>query len=157
MDFRGGWLRFFRLRLVRTTGDTPTPDGHGGFGDYGVDGEGGVDDGEARAPLEIGDEGGAELGVRGELEFIGRFEEEGHPALALLVCDVAVEMMADHFSMPTVEGGVIGGSTEDFGDELGDVLEVLRGHTGKDRREDRVVRNFLVEACHEPAKGLRST
>jgi hypothetical protein len=51
-------------------------------------GEGGVDDGEAGAPLEVGDEGGAEFGVGRELEFVGGFEE-GHPALALLVGDGA--------------------------------------------------------------------
>jgi hypothetical protein len=58
------------------------------LGDCGVGGEVGVDDGEAGAPFEVGDEGGAELGIGGELKFVGGFEEEPDPALALLLGDV---------------------------------------------------------------------
>jgi hypothetical protein len=58
------------------------------------------------------------------LELVGGFEEEPHPALALLLGDAFAEVVTDHGSVSAVEGGVVGGATEDLGDELGYVLEV---------------------------------
>jgi hypothetical protein len=119
-------LRVLGIGLVGAAGNTPAPGGHGGFFDGRAGGEGGVDDGEAGAPLQVGYEGGAELGIGGELEFVGGFEEEGHPTLALLVSDVSVEVVADHLGVSSMEGGVVGGAAKDLADELGNVSEVLR-------------------------------
>ena len=135
--------------MVGSAGDAPVPGGHGSFVDSGVGGEGGVDDGEARAPLEVSDEGGAELGVGGEVEFVGGFEEETDPVLALLFGDAFAEVVTDHGGVSAVMGGVAGGATEDFGDEGGYVLEVLLGHVGEEGSEDGVGGDFLVEAVDE--------
>jgi hypothetical protein len=134
------------LGLVRASGDAPVPGGHGGFDDSGVSRKCGVDDGEARAPFEVSDESGAELGVGGEMEFVGRLEEKGDPAVALLLSDAFAEVMTDHGGVSAVEGGVVGGAAEDLGDELGHVLEVLLWHGGEEGREERVGEDLLVEA-----------
>jgi hypothetical protein len=122
------------------------------LGDCGVGGEVGVDDGEAGAPFEVGDEGGAELGIGGELKFVGGFEEEPDPALALLPGDVFAEVVADHGGVSAVEGGVVGRAAEDLGDELGYVLEVGLRHATEERLEERVGGDLLVEAVDEPGE-----
>ena len=146
------WLGFGGFGLVGTSGDAPVPGGHGGFGDCGVGRKGGVDDGQARAPFEIGDEGGAELGAGGKLELVGGFEEEPDPAVALLLGDAFAEVVADHGGVAAVEGGVVGGAAENLGDELGYVLEVGLSHVAEERLEERVGGDLLVEAVNEPGE-----
>jgi hypothetical protein len=112
----------------------------------------GVDDGEAGAPFEVGDEGGAELRIGGELKFVGGFEEEPDPALALLLGDVFAEVVADHGGVSAVERGVVGGAAEDLGDELGYALEVGLRDAAEERLEERVGGDLLVEAVDEPGE-----
>jgi len=61
--------------------------------------------------------------------------------------DAFAEVVADHGGVSAVEGGVVGGAAEDFGDEGCDVLEVLLRHVGEERSEDGVGGNFFVEAA----------
>jgi hypothetical protein len=141
-------LGFGVFGMVGTSRDAPVPGGHGGLGDGSIRGKGGVDDGETRAPFEVGDESGTEFGVGGKLELVGGFEEPD-PALALLLGDAFAEVVADHGGVSAVEGGVVGGAAEDFGDELGYVPKVLLRHGGEEWCEERVGGDFLVEAVDE--------
>jgi hypothetical protein len=111
--------------------------------------ERGVDDCETGAPFKVGDESGAELGIGGEAEFVGGFEQEGDPAPTLRFGDAAAEVLADHGGVSAVVGGVIGRATEDLGDEGGDVLEMLLRHVGEEGSEQRVGGDLLVEAVDE--------
>ena len=141
---------------VRASGDAPVPGGHGSGLDGGVGGKSGVDDGQAGAPFEIGDEGGAEFGVGGKTLLVGGLEQELEPAFALLVGDALAEVMLDHRGVSAVVIGVFRGSTEDLADEGGDVLEVLRRHAGEERGEERIEGDLLVEALDEGAEGFGS-
>lgn len=139
---------------IRTAGDSPVPGGHGSRFNGCLRRKSGVDDGEAGAPFEIGDEGGAELGVGGEALLVGGLEEELHPAPALLVGDASAEMVLDHSGVAAMVGGVVVGAAEDFADEGCDVLEVLGRHVGEERCEERVGGDFLVEALDEGTEGF---
>ncbi len=156
MGLRLGRFDGVGVGLVGASGDSPVPGGHGGVGDGGVGGQGGVDDGEAGAPFEVGDEGGAELGVGGEFQLVGGFEEEVDPALALGLGDAFAEVMFDHCRVSAVEGGVVGGAAEDLGDELGYVVEVLLWHVCEEGLEEGVSGDLLVETVDEAVEGFCS-
>jgi hypothetical protein len=141
-------------RVGRAAGDAPIPARHRPGVERGACGEGGVDDGEARAPFEVGEEGGAELGVGGEALLVGGFEQEGEPALALLLGDAFAEVVLDHGEVAALVGGVVGRAAEDFGDEFCDVLEVLGVHASEERGEDGIGGDLLIEAVDEPGEGF---
>ena len=69
--------------------------------------------------------------------------------LALLFGDAFAKMVANHGGMPAVQGGVVGGAAEDFGNEGCDMLEVLLRHLGEEGSEDWVGGNLFVEAGDE--------
>jgi hypothetical protein len=142
--------------LVRTSGNAPVPGRHGGIGYLGIGGQGRVDHCQTGAPLEVCDEGRAEFGVGWEALLVGGLEEEGEPAFALLFGDSFAEMMLDHGGVSTMVHGIVGGSTEDFADEGGDVLEVVGWHGGEERREDGIGGNLPVEAGDESREGFLS-
>ena len=119
-----------------------------------VGGECGVDNGEARSPFQVSDQGGAELGVFGELQLVGGLEEEGHPAAPLVLREVPVEVLLDHVRMAAVLLGIGRRAAEDFREEGGDVSGMVGAHVGEERRKQRVVLHVLVEARGQAVQGV---
>ena len=62
----------------------------------------GIDDCQPRAPFKISDQRGTELRVIGHLEFVRRVEQQTDPEAALLMGEVAIQVLLDHVRMSAV-------------------------------------------------------
>ena len=76
-----------------------------------------IDDGQTRAPFQVGDEGGAEFGIARDAGFVGALEQQLHPTLAMLLgeraADVVLPSSASYSTQgttaPRVPAGTLGG------------------------------------------------
>ncbi|HEY8523372.1 MAG TPA: hypothetical protein VIL48_00315 [Acidimicrobiales bacterium] len=88
----------------------------------------GVGEGDAGAPLKVGDERRAELGVVGQAGVVGRpAHQRGEPE-SLLGRDAQVAVLAEHALVPAEVVGVAGGSAEHLAPPRGHVRPVLAAH-----------------------------
>src|SRR5258708_5788119 len=61
-----------------------------------------VDHGEPRAPLEVRDEWGSDLGIARPADFVGALQQKLRPGGALLLRQCAASVPVDHVPMPAV-------------------------------------------------------
>src|SRR4051794_1189192 len=122
----------------------PAPAGHGGLRRrVGIGLR--VGQREPGAPLDVGQERRAELGVGRELGVAGRERNQGQPAEALLLGDREVIVLVQHVRVATVALGVVGRPAEDLGQPRGHVLGVVLRHVREQRADELVGAHALVE------------
>src|SRR5262249_54070958 len=100
-----------------------------------------VDDREPCAPLEVRDERRAELRLVRDAAFVRAAKEELHPALALLLREVAPDVVANHGRVTAKLRTIRLGPAEHLGDEARHVIHMVGLHPGEERREERVPRD----------------
>src|SRR4029079_8838410 len=76
-----------------------------------------IQNGQARSPFQIGDEGGAELGIRAHSDLVRAVQEERDTALPLGVGEGASEMALDHVGVAAPRAAVPLRPAQDLGDE----------------------------------------
>ena len=104
--------------------------------------------GDAGAPLEVGDERGAKVGVGGQPDLVGGGDHPSHPALPLLLGELTVAVLGEHVLVAAVVVGIELRSAEGLGEPRRDVLGVVGIHPAEDRFEQRV--GFGVDRLVEP-------
>lgn len=147
-----------RFGLVWTAGQAPIPAGHGFAVGDGVFGGLAVEDGDAAAPFQVADEGGAEFGVGGHTDFVGGVEEELHPSFALGLVEHFADVMGDHDGVAAViVFGISFGAAEYFGDEIGDMAGMIGGHgTSCLPMSDAILAGFALRSQESGFFGLQS-
>ena len=112
----------------------------------------GIDHGEAGAPFEVADQGGAEFWIGGDAVLIGGFEEEVYPAFPLLIVEHFADVVADHHGVAAaIYFSIFFGAAEDFRDEMRHVTGMVGAHVAKNGAKQFVLQDFVVET---PEKGL---
>lgn len=143
-----------RFGLVGTAGHPPIPAGHGFGVGNGVFGGLAVKDGDAAAPFQVADEGGAEFRVGGHTDLVGGVEEELHPSFALGFVEHFADVMGDHDGVTAVVVfGISFRAAEYFGDEIGDMAGMIGGHGFKDGTDEVVLQDFVVEGPEKVLEG----
>jgi hypothetical protein len=114
----------------------------------------GVKDGDAAAPFEVANQGGAEFGVGRQTDFVGGIEQDLHPALALGFVEHFPDMMGDHDGMAAAVGfGVFFVTAEYFAYEVGDMAGMIRGHIPEDGSDEVILQDFIVKDPKEMLQG----
>jgi hypothetical protein len=90
-----------------------------------------VDDGQARAPFEVSDERRAELGIVRHAEFVSGGQQQFHPAPALVLHEVAFEVLADHVRMAAVFRRIRRRTTQHLRKKGRDVRGMVGAHVAK--------------------------
>jgi hypothetical protein len=112
---------------------------------------------EPRAPLDVGHEGGAELGVVRQHRVIRGQAHQGGEAQALLRGDRQVLVLADHAVVATQLLRVLGGTAEDLGPPEDHVVAMLAADAvGKERRDQLVPLDAVVERIDQALERLLS-
>src|SRR4029453_12795184 len=90
-----------------------------------------VDDRETSAPLEVGNESGAEAWIGRQSDFVRDLRHAADPTLALLLRDSAVAVLGEHVLVATSLLGVGLRATEGFRKTCGDVLWMIGIHVAE--------------------------
>ena len=115
-----------------------------------------VDDGEPSAPLEVGNEGGAEARIGRQSHLVRDLRHATDPVLPLLLRDPPVAVLGEHVLVATTPFGVGLRATEGLRKPCGDVLRMIRIHAAEERLEHRIGlgEDGVVEARGEPLQRL---
>jgi hypothetical protein len=116
-----------------------------------------VQDRQPRSPLQVAHQRGPELGVVGYLHFVGRVEEQVHPAPALLLGELAIEVPLDHVGMASVLAGIRLRAAEHLGEERSHVGGMVGAHVGEDRSQSGIVLDALVETRGQSVQRVHAT
>jgi hypothetical protein len=138
---------------IRSFDFAPAPPGHGGVL-ISHRTRLGVDDRQPRAPLEVAHQGGPELGIFGDAQFISGLEQQAYPAAPLILSEVSIEMLPNHVRVPAVVLRVVWWATENFGQERGNVRWMVTAHVREDRPQQCIVPDVLVEAAGQSVQGF---
>src|SRR5262249_29158769 len=99
-------------------------------------------------------EGGSELRVVGEQGVVGGDAQQGGEAEPLCGSDGQAPVMGEHDLIATEDIGVRRGSSEDLDPPTGDVGPMCLAHpVGKERTENLVLLDAVIEGIHQPTKG----
>ncbi len=104
-----------------------------------------VDQGQAGAPLDVADEGRAELRIVRQTRQVRALQQQRHPAGALRLGQMLAKMFAQHRGVAAALAAVARRAAEHLGDEVRDMLRMGRIHPREQRRQQGVLRHPLIE------------
>lgn len=105
-----------------------------------------IDDRQARAPLQVSDQRGAEFGIVGHARCVRRFQQQRDPTPAHVVRQMTIEVVLDHVRMAAVMLRVCCRPSQHLRQKRRHVARVVRTHVRKHRREQCVLCDMLIKA-----------
>ena len=115
----------------------------------------GIDDGDPAAPFEVSDQGGAEFGVGGYPDLIGRIQEELYPAFSFRLVEVFPDMMGDHDGMAAgIVLCIVFGAAEDLPYEMGNMPGMVGRHMLEDRTDEVILKDLAIKNPEEGLQGF---